>query len=66
MSFTSSGSKAVMGERGYTYWVSDEQLRTFAALTPARRLQWLEEMREVTFQIAPQHVRDSWAKLRRG
>ena len=55
-----------MGERGYTYWVSDEQLRTFAALTPARRLQWLEEMREVTFRLAPQHVRDNWAKLRRG
>lgn len=54
-----------MVERGYTYWVSDEQLHTFSNLTPARRLQWLEELRHVTFQLAPAHVRESWNKLRR-
>lgn len=54
-----------MGERGYTYWVSDQQLLTFARMSPARRLRWLEEMREVTFKLAPPHVRESWRKLRR-
>lgn len=52
-------------ERGFSYWVSDEQLRTFASLPPARRLQWLEEMREATFRMAPPHVIESWRKLRR-
>lgn len=54
-----------MGERGYTYWVSDDQLFTFARMSPARRLLWLEEMREVTFKLAPPHVRENWRKLRR-
>jgi len=27
-----------------TYHVSDERLRTFKALTPAQRLQWVEEL----------------------
>lgn len=50
---------------GYTYWVSDEQLRTFASLSPARRLQWLEEMREFTYRLAPEKTRESWRRLRR-
>lgn len=54
-----------MSERGYSYWVSDEQLFTFARLPPARRLLWLEETREVTFKLAPPHVRESWQRLRR-
>ncbi len=54
-----------MSERGYTYWVSDEQLRVFASLSPSRRLQWLEEMREATFRMAPPHVKERWRKLRR-
>ena len=52
-------------ERGYTYWVSDEQLRTFARMSPSRRLQWLEEMREVTFRMAPPSTRERWRRLRR-
>ena len=56
-----------MPERGgFTYWVPDEQLRTFASLTPERRLRWLEETRETMFRLAPAHVRESWARLRRG
>ena len=53
-------------ETGYTYWVSDEQLRTFASLSIERRLRWLEELREVTFRLAPPHVRARWDRLRRG
>jgi hypothetical protein len=54
-----------VSDRGYSYWVSDEQLRTFASLPVARRLQWLEEMREATFRMAPPHVIESWRRLRR-
>ena len=50
---------------GFTYWVSDEQLRTFASLAPARRLQWLEEMRELTFELAPPKTRRNWELLRK-
>jgi len=53
-----------MGE-GFTYWVSDEQLRTFASLSPERRLQWLEEMREFTSQVASPKARASWERLRK-
>jgi hypothetical protein len=51
---------------GFTYEVSDEQLRAFAARPPAERLRWLEEMREATWKLATPAVRASWARLRRG
>jgi len=44
---------SMMSDRGYTYTVSDEQLRTFASMSLSRRLQWLEEMREFTYRLAP-------------
>lgn len=47
-----------MSDGGYTYTVSDEQLR----MSMSRRLRWLEEMREFTYRLAPPHVR--WRKLR--
>jgi len=31
--------------KGYVYWVSDEQLHTFARLSPERRFAWAEETR---------------------
>lgn len=54
-----------MSEAGFTYWVSDEQLRVFASVTPARRLAWLEEAREATFRIAPEKTKEIWEALRR-
>jgi hypothetical protein len=33
---------------GFEYFVSDEQLRAFAALTPLQRLQWLDAARRFT------------------
>jgi hypothetical protein len=54
-----------MTARGYVYYVSDEQLRTFASVSPARRLQWLEEMRELTFRLASPEIRARWKLLRR-
>ena len=64
MSPSSSASNGrPMAERGFSYTVSDEQLRTFRSMTPSRRLQWLEEMREFTYRLAPPHVRERWRKL---
>lgn len=56
-----------MGDKpGFSYEVTDEQLRAFGARSPAARLQWLEEMRAVTWALASPAVRASWARLRRG
>jgi hypothetical protein len=55
----------IVSDSGYTYKVSDEQLRTFASMSISRRLQWLEEMREFTYRLAPPHVRERWNKLRK-
>jgi hypothetical protein len=55
-----------MSEVGFTYWVSDEQLRTFSSLSPARRLQWLEETREAMWKMATPETRAHWRRLRGG
>lgn len=54
-----------MSSRGYTYTVSDEQLRTFASMSLSRRLQWLEEMREFTYRMASPEVRERLKRLRK-
>jgi len=51
---------------GYTYFVSDEQLRAFRRLTPEQRLRWLDEMREFSIATAPQHAKAWWQRLRAG
>jgi hypothetical protein len=51
---------------GFHYHVSDEQLRVFRSLTPERRLAWLEEMRELTAQLAPAKAKRWWRRLREG
>jgi hypothetical protein len=53
-----------MAERGYSYWVNDDQLRAFSSLSAARRLQWLEEMRELMHELASPEIRERWARLR--
>ena len=52
--------------RGFRYHVSDEQLRAFRKLTPDRRLQWLDEMRQLSIELAPERARRWWRKLRAG
>ncbi|HQN65263.1 MAG TPA: hypothetical protein PK372_08430 [Rugosibacter sp.] len=36
--------KAMFNPADRTYYVSDERLRAFKALTPAQRLKWVEEL----------------------
>lgn len=50
--------------RGFHYHVSDEKLRVFRSRTPAERLRWLEEMRELTWRLAPPKTRERWDRLR--
>jgi hypothetical protein len=52
--------------RGVYYYVSDEQLRVFASLTPTQRLAWLEEMREFTALVAPPEAQRWWRRFRNG
>jgi hypothetical protein len=51
---------------GVHYYVSDEQLWTFASLTPDQRLQWLDEMREFTASLAPPEAQRWWRRFREG
>jgi hypothetical protein len=58
------GAKPARG--GYTYFVSDEQLRAFRRLTPEQRLRWLDEMREFSIETAPPRAKEWWRRLRAG
>ena len=49
---------------GFTYYVSDEQLRTYAAQSVERRMQWVEETRQFTWHAASPETRERWRKLR--
>ncbi len=48
----------------FTYAVTDEQLRTFAALSDEQKIAWLEEWQQVTWALATPSVRRSWWRLR--
>lgn len=50
--------------KGFHYTVSERQLRVFRSCSPARRLQWLEEMRELSWQLAPPEAKKWWSRLR--
>jgi len=49
---------------GFSYHVSDEQLRAFRRLTPDQRLRWLDEMREFSVRTAPARAQRWWRRLR--
>ena len=51
---------------GYGYWVSDEQLAAYAALTPLQRLQWLDEARRFVLLALTPESRERQERLRRG
>ena len=51
---------------GFGYWVSDEQLASYAALTPLQRLQWLDEARRFLLLALSPEARERQERLRRG
>ena len=53
-------------EGGFGYWVSDEDLKAYAELTPLQRLQWLDEARRFLLLALSPEARERQARLRRG
>lgn len=51
---------------GFRYYVSDEQLAAFAALSPLQRLQWVEAAREFTLLGQTPETRERQQRLRHG
>ena len=51
---------------GYSYYVSDEQIKAFQALTPFQRLQWLDEIRRFTLLASTPEVTERRERLRKG
>lgn len=49
---------------GFTYEVSDEMLARFAESTLEQRLQWLDEMRTFSWQMASPETRARWRRRR--
>ena len=52
--------------QGFRYWVSDEQLATFARLTPLQRLEWVEAAREFSWLGQTDETRQRQQRLREG
>ena len=51
---------------GFSYWVSDEQLRAYMALPLIARLRWLDEARRFTLAAQTPESRERMERLRRG
>ena len=51
---------------GFGYYVSDEQLASFAQLTPLQRLEWVEAARQFTLLGQTPETRQRHERLRRG
>lgn len=51
---------------GYYYWVSDEQMAAFAALSDLERLQWLDQARLFTLAGRTQESAQRQERLRLG
>lgn len=52
-------------DHGYVYWVSDEQLATFASLSYEQRFRWVEETRAFLVAAATPEVKERILRLRR-
>jgi hypothetical protein len=51
---------------GFSYWVSDEQLRAYLALPLIERLRWVDEARRFTLAAQTPETRERMERLRRG
>ena len=51
---------------GFSYWVSDEQLRAYLALPLLERLRWVDEARRFTLAAQTPETRARMERLRRG
>ena len=53
-------------EGGFGYWVTDDQLKAYARLTPLQRLQWLDEARRFVMLALSPEARARQERLRQG
>ncbi|TAK67111.1 MAG: hypothetical protein EPO24_00880 [Bacteroidetes bacterium] len=53
-------------KNGYSYYVSDEQVREFQKLSVEERFRWLEEAQEFLFKTLPPEQWEIMQKFRRG
>jgi len=51
---------------GFSYWVSDEQLRAYLALSLIDRLKWVDDARRFTLAAQTPDTRARMERLRRG
>ena len=61
-----ASTEPVASRGGFSYYVSDEQLARFAQSTIEQRLEWLESMKQWSWDNASDEVRARWRELRRG
>ncbi len=55
-----------MAKKGFSYKVSDEALKKWAALPAEMKLDWLEEINEFIFNFAPEKSKETISKFRKG
>lgn len=52
--------------KGFSYSVSDEQLKKWMAMPAEMKLQWLEEINEFLWKYMPEKNKKIMAKFRKG
>ncbi|MBN2842730.1 MAG: hypothetical protein JXM68_06545 [Sedimentisphaerales bacterium] len=55
-----------MDNKGYSYFVTDEQIREYMKLTTAEKLEWLEEANEFIQAASDDKTREIRDKFRKG
>lgn len=55
-----------MAKKGFSYWVSDEALRKWAAVPPSAKLEWLEEINRFIFKFTGKKQKKIISRFRRG
>lgn len=52
--------------RGFAHHHSDEELRTYRALTAEQKLRWLHDAWRMTMDFLPKKRVAAWQKMRKG
>ncbi len=53
-------------KKGFSYYLEDEKIISYLALSPRMRLEWLEEIEEFNRKALRGKRRKIWEKFRRG
>jgi len=51
---------------GYSYSLSEEEIRKYLKLSPSERLNWLEEANRFLYSAHSPKTRDIWNRFRKG